>query len=349
MPRPPLRRHPPAEPEPVGAPPGRTLELTRAQAAARRHRVAITVMVIATSIAVSVALAAIAGLRRTTHHLEHLRWWYVAALLAAHAIAYAGYRLAHHRVIDRSVSTPIDRFWAKRMVAVGFGAWGVAGGFAVDRRGLSFLGATRTEATVAAVALGALELAVLTPVAWICSLVLLGSPRVPLSETVPWAVLFPILFGLAVATGARARRAPRDAGERRWTAELRDGLGVAFTLFRHPRDGGAAIGGVAVYWAADIAALWAALQLLAVSISLPRLILGYATGYVLSRRTLPFAGVVVTEVLMTVALVWVDVPLAAAVPAVLAYRLSDFALTLGSALGADAAAERFITVAVESR
>jgi uncharacterized membrane protein YbhN (UPF0104 family) len=76
-------------------------------------------------------------------------------------------------------------------------------------------------------------------------------------------------------------------------------------------------------------------------------VLAYATGYLLTRRTLPFAGAVITEALMTVSLVWVGVPLAAAVPAVLVYRLSDFSLTLGTALAASSAVERGLIQASE--
>jgi uncharacterized membrane protein YbhN (UPF0104 family) len=51
------------------------------------------------------------------------------------------------------------------------------------------------------------------------------------------------------------------------------------------------------------------------------LILGYATGYALSRRTLPFAGAGAVEALLPFALTWVGVPLAPALLAVFAYRL----------------------------
>ena len=72
-------------------------------------------------------------------------------------------------------------------------------------------------------------------------------------------------------------------------------------------------------------------------ISIPRLVLGYASGYVLTRRALPFAGTIIIEAMMAVSLLWVGVPLAAAATAVLAYRLSDFTFTLGGALLASSA------------
>ena len=71
--------------------------------------------------------------------------------------------------------------------------------------------------------------------------------------------------------------------------------------------------------------------------------LAYSSAYILTRRTLPFAGVLVIEALLAASLVSVGVSLAAAALAVLAYRLSDFTLTLGAALLASRAVERTLT------
>ena len=50
------------------------------------------------------------------------------------------------------------------------------------------------------------------------------------------------------------------------------------------------------------------------------LIIGYAAGYALTRRTLPLAGAGVVEALLPFALVWVGADLAPAVLAVFVYR-----------------------------
>jgi uncharacterized membrane protein YbhN (UPF0104 family) len=58
------------------------------------------------------------------------------------------------------------------------------------------------------------------------------------------------------------------------------------------------------------------------------LLVGYATGYALTRRTLPLAGAGAVEALLPFALMWTGIPLSAAVMAVLAYRIINFWLPI---------------------
>lgn len=316
----------------------------------RRHRRTVTALVVLASILTCVGLGAIAGWHAISVRLDRLWWWFIPLTLAAHLVAYVGYLIAHHGVVNRSRAVPVG--WARGalMVVIGFGAWLTGGGFAVDRNALQWTGFDRVDADVAAVTLSALELALLTPAAWLSALLLLGDASVPRSATVPWVIGVPIGFVLAVAgaiSGSRQSVGPDLRGRARAWRELLVGLAASLALLRDRRRGPLSSAGIAIYWAADICALWAALRFVSIDVSVPRLILAYATGYLLTRRTLPFAGVVVTEGLMAVSLVWVGVPLAAAVPAVLVYRLSDFALTLGTALGASSAVERGLIRASE--
>ena len=61
-------------------------------------------------------------------------------------------------------------------------------------------------------------------------------------------------------------------------------------------------------------------------------VVGYATGYALTRRTLPLAGAGAVEALLPFALVWVGYGLAPAVLAVFAYRIFNLWLPLGPAV-----------------
>ena len=313
------------------------------QVFARRHRRAVTVVVVVVSVLTCLALSAMAGWHATSARLAHLSWWFVPVILIAHVAAYASYVVAHHHVVNRSRSTPVGWRRGAYVVVLGFGAWLIGGGFAVDRYALQWHGSTSTDASISAIALGALELALLAPAAWLCALLLLGAAGIPQSATVPWVIGVPLGLALAIALavhGSHARALEDATGFARARGVLTVGLAAALALLRRPGRGPVAAAAIAAYWAADITALWAALQFVATSISLSRLILAYATGYLLTRRTLPFAGAVITEALMAVSLVWVGVPLATAALAVLVYRLSDFTLTLGAALLASSALER---------
>jgi uncharacterized membrane protein YbhN (UPF0104 family) len=57
-------------------------------------------------------------------------------------------------------------------------------------------------------------------------------------------------------------------------------------------------------------------------------LIGYGTGYALTRRTLPLGGAGSVEALVSFALAWTGVPLAKAVLAVFAYRLFNLWLPL---------------------
>lgn len=84
-----------------------------------------------------------------------------------------------------------------------------------------------------------------------------------------------------------------------------------------------------MYWLGDIFCLWAALHVFYVHAPpVAPLVLGYATGYALTRRALPLGGAGVVEALLPFALGWVDIRLAAALLAVLAYRMINLWLPM---------------------
>ena len=72
----------------------------------------------------------------------------------------------------------------------------------------------------------------------------------------------------------------------------------------------------------SIVTLWACLQAFTHGTpDIGLLLIGYATGYALSRRTLPFAGAGAVEALLPFSLTWVGIALAPALLAVFAYRI----------------------------
>ena len=93
--------------------------------------------------------------------------------------------------------------------------------------------------------------------------------------------------------------------------------------------------GTAIYWFGDIVCLWACLKAFTHGTpDIELLLLAYATGYALTRRTLPLAGAGAVEALLPFALSWYSISLAAAVLAVFAYRVFNLWLPiLPAALG----------------
>ena len=68
---------------------------------------------------------------------------------------------------------------------------------------------------------------------------------------------------------------------------------------------------MAVYWAGEVFVLWVCLAAFTRHTpSVAAVVVGYATGYALTRRTLPLAGAGAVEALLPFALVWVGFGLA---------------------------------------
>jgi hypothetical protein len=314
----------------------------------RRHRYTVSAIVLAISVATCLVLCACAGWSAVSDRLSHLAPAFILLTLAAHLVAYGGYLIAHHQVVNRSRRQPVTLRRDAQLVVIGFGGWLPGGGFTVDRRAVEASGESRHNANASAIMLGLLELLVLTPVAWLCALLLLHSHGIPGSFTVPWVVLVPIGFALALLALAYGPR--RDTSDATWpvraVGQLAAGTRSALALLLRPFHGAAVLTGIALYWGADLVALWASLHFVSTTIPLDRLILAYATGYILTRRTLPFAGTIIIEALLVLSLNGVGVPLASAGLAVLLYRLTDFGLTLGAALLVSSALEKTLTFIV---
>ncbi len=179
--------------------------------------------------------------------------------------------------------------------------------------------------------LGVLEYAVVAPVTCAASIYLIvrhgGVPS--LSLTLPWAIGVPV--GFVVATVAFLHRDWFRHGGRikRALCHALDGVGVVVKLAVRPVKHGSAFVGMALYWIGDIFCLWAALH--AFTAGTPRaslLVLGYASGYALTRRTLPLAGAGVVEVLLPFTLAWVGIGLAPAILAVSVYRIMNLWIPL---------------------
>jgi len=185
------------------------------------------------------------------------------------------------------------------------------------------------EALVRVLGLNTLVYLVFGAGAWIAALLatlgVLG--EAPLAMTLPWLVVVPFCL-VAARLVTESERAARLTSRR--GSILRRGLayaiaGAAWVREVLPHSGGRrSLAASAVYWAGDVACLWAALHSVGVSLPLAELVLAYATGYVAMVLPLPLAGVGGVDAAMTFALTAVGVALAPALVGVAVYRLFGF-------------------------
>jgi uncharacterized membrane protein YbhN (UPF0104 family) len=290
-------------------------------------------------------LADLAGAERLDRAARHLHPAWLVLCFGGELVAYAGYVLAVRDTAKVDNGPTLSFGHSIRAVVGGFGVFAAtrtSGGFAVDYWALRTAGADREGAVARVLALGALEYAVLAPAALCAAIALLvDGEGVSLGLTLPWLAVIP---GAAVAIWLTSpRRAPRYANPGPGAGRLRlafahsvAGLSLLRSLLVAPtREHGLGLLGTAAYWAGDIACLWGALQFFGnPRLSIPALIVGYATGYVLTRRSLPAGGAGVVEIALTFALHWVGFPFVRALLGVVVYRLFNLWLPIVPALAA---------------
>jgi uncharacterized membrane protein YbhN (UPF0104 family) len=275
-------------------------------------------------------MSAIAGWTRVTSQLEvRLSWWFAVAF-AAESLAFAGYVLAYRGVARVEHGPALGLREATELVALGFGAFFAKGGAALDSTALRPEGGTKEEGEVRVLALDALEHAPLAPAACAAAITLLaqGGRKPGLDFTIPWATLVPI-GAVAAWFGIRHReKLGGPDGWRRRLGHVLEGIRILFRLAHEWRTHWLAFAGATIYWAGDVACLYASLKPFGAAPSLPSIILAHAVGYVLTRRTLPLAGAGIVETLMPLTLVASGSPFTQAVLGVFAYRIFNLWLPL---------------------
>ena len=301
------------------------------------------------------AVAAIAvtwGVRRFIHAWAHPQPEALVWVAGGAVLAVLTYIVAYRALMHFDGGPRLSMATAVRIVTHGFGPFVPAGGFDVDKRALEGLHGDKQEAGLRVFAIGAMELAVLAPVACVSAIVLLAEgARHQLNSVLwPWAVCVPAGFGLGFYLIDKIRRGvdPQRSGIRgAWGRAVR-GAWMLADLGRQPVDGWPALLGMAAYWASDMLSLYAAARFVGVRISAEEVIVAYATGYALTRRSLPLGGAGVTEVLMTFALHWVGVPIPSALAVVVVYRTFNFVIPAAPALWVHGRVMGLMTTAYES-
>jgi uncharacterized membrane protein YbhN (UPF0104 family) len=301
------------------------------------HPLLVVVASAGIALAAGLAVARVAGVTKVFDVITDVDPIWFAVCLGAEVLAYAGYVLALNETACVDGGPRLGLRHAAKVVAAGFGAFFAAsasGGFKVDYLALRNAGARRKEALARVLGLGMLEYAVLAPAALGAALaIIFGIGKQPSpSLTLPWLAVVPgFAVGWWITHPHRRRRLTETRRRGRvhsGVALLVSGLTILRGLATQPLKHGWAWVGTSLYWFGEIVCLWAALRAFHAAVAIPALILAYATGYVVTRRSLPAGGVGVAEVFLTLALTWLGVPLAAALVGVFGYRIFNFWLAL---------------------
>jgi uncharacterized protein (TIRG00374 family) len=300
-------------------------------------------------------IAHLGGVERAFRRADKI---WLAPCLFGQLLAYLGYILAYHDAAGADGGPRFDYRITARIVVFGAGAsvlGASVGGLAVDYWALRRSGTKAPVAARRVLGVGTIEWTILSMYACTAAVVvLIGGFRAPLGMVLAWLLAVPAcVFGaLWFTSPKRARRfvdpvkrevSPSHGRITRHLIELEFKLrqyldngiaGVIFVrhLLSHPlRYKGGTIG-YPIYWAGDMLTLYAAIRLFGADVSVPSLIVAYATGFVVSALPLPAGGAGGIEATITVTLHTIGVPYASAILAVLTYRIITFWLPIAPAL-----------------
>jgi uncharacterized membrane protein YbhN (UPF0104 family) len=285
-----------------------------------------------------VGMSYITGFDAVHRRLVRPDWPWLLAALGGVVVAFVGYYMAY-RGIDRVGGKP--RLKPRELLAVamaGFGGILAQGGAALDDYAMQAAGRSEREAKVRVTALGGFEYGVLAMIVCPTAIAALAATLVvPGTDfTWPWAVIPPLGFAAAFWAAERYRGRLRDRNG------LAGALGIFFdavhlirTIFLRPRAHGLAVAGMAIYWGAEMFALWATTTAFGYRMSAVAVIVALGTGMILTRRTAPLGGAGLLVVALTPTL-WfgASVPFAAATLGVFAYQFMTLWLPMPASFAA---------------
>jgi glycosyltransferase 2 family protein len=277
----------------------------------------------AVSVAALLGVIWVAGWSKIGAGLLHADWPWLMVAPAGVIISHLGYSLPYREVARVDQGSDLGGEVTVAMVTTGFGPFSPRSGFALDARGLRNVGLTKRDAGRRVLALGMIEYAILAPVTFACALYLLRGHSHAQAGLLPtWVVGVPIGSVAVIGLLLCYHHAGRPDT---WWSPVRhplDAIDRTMSIMRSRPGGPLAVAGMSIYWAADVAVLAACMAVFTHDHpGGPALIVGYATGYALTRRSLPLAGAGAVEALLPFALSWVGYPLATAILAVVAYRV----------------------------
>jgi hypothetical protein len=274
-------------------------------------------------IAAGVGMAYVAGFSQVRSVLGNLDWPYLATIVAALLLSFVGYYYAYDGIYRVEDGPDLAGPQKRAVVTAGFGGFLAHGASALDAYALEAAGSDERDAKVRVTCLGGMEHGVLSLIGTVAAIVVLvmGFAKPPPDFTLPWAVIPVPGFLLAFWLAERYRDRLRDASG--WKGKLGiflDGIHLAYTFFRHPLRWAPMLLGMTAFWLAECYAGWAGMAAFGYHMNVARFIIGFATGMVFTRRTGPFAGAGILELVLPVTLWASGAPFAVAIVGMFAYR-----------------------------
>jgi uncharacterized membrane protein YbhN (UPF0104 family) len=285
-------------------------------------------------VGVGLLLARAAGFAEVRDAIEKADSTWFAACLAAQVVALAGYaRVFRGGFAWDGGPDPGFRLSAHVMLAsIGatrvFAAGGV-GAIAVTYWCFRRARFAAEEALVRVLGFNTLFYVAFAAGAWTAALLALAGiwGDVAPAFALPWLVLVPICVAAAVLVTEPGRverlAEPRGNVLRRALAYAIGGTAWVRKVLPDPA-GRRMLLATGLYWAGNVACLWASLRSVGESLPLPELVLAFAAGHAATILPLPLGGVGGVDAAMAYALTAVGVPLALALVAVGVYRLFAF-------------------------
>lgn len=294
---------------------------------------ALTVLAALLYVGAAAGLAAIPGYPEMRHTLASVRWPWVLASLGGVVASFAGYLLAWTGIVRGGSGGPsLSRRQQLAVVTVGFGGFVGRGGSAIDRYAMLAAGLDEREADVRLTGLDALEhtpLAVGCCAAAVYLLAIGQTDPPPLDFVWPWAVGPPLGAALVIPAVIRYRKRLRHAhGFRRYLGIGLDAVALLGVLAKDRKCGPLAFGGMTLYWAGEMFALWAGLAAFGARLPVAFVIIADAVGYVLTRRAAPLGGAGFIDTFLALCLWDCNAPLAAAIAGVFTFRFFSLFLPM---------------------
>jgi uncharacterized membrane protein YbhN (UPF0104 family) len=276
----------------------------------------------------------LAGFSDVRGALEGADYRWLAVCVVAEIAVFAGYAGALRHAVRSEGGPHMPRPLAVRLVLASFAAtqvfaFGGAGGLAIMYWALRKVGLPTKPALVRLIGLNTAVYLVFASLGWAGAWWVLVAGEAPLGLTLPWLIGFPIVVLAArwfTATGRVERWTNPPEGSGWWPKTLATGVGAAWWVRRmlSPGDGRPMCGWIGLYWVADMAALWAALQAFGARVSIGVVAIAYVTGKLVQSLPIPLIATGGVDAATTFLLHALGVPLEVALVSVVAYRVFAF-------------------------